>query len=75
MNTQRIESKINIFDLFTLSPETSASIEWQAGQEFYEDEEDLARELAAPEPAGVIGQWPPEIDPDEFEASYQWFIA
>ena len=79
MNTQTIQRNINIFDLFTLAADVPAPIEWEVGQgadgNFYEDKEELARELAAPLPAGIIIQWPAEIDPDEFEASYQWFVA
>ena len=79
MNTQTIQKKINLFDLFTLTSDATLPIEWEIGQEadnnFYEDEDELARELAAPEPTGVSIRWPAEIDPDEFEASYQWFLA
>jgi hypothetical protein len=79
MNTQTIKNKINIFDLFTLAEPQPSSIEWEIGRDadenFYADEDELARELTAPVPTGVIIRWPAEIDPDEFEASYCWFLA
>jgi hypothetical protein len=79
MNTQTIKNKINIFDLFTLASDATLPIEWEVVQSpdsnFYEDEDELAQELAAPAPAGVIIEWPAEIDPDEFDTSYQWFVA
>jgi len=79
MITQTTQTKINIFDLFTLASDAAIPVEWEVGQSpdsnFYEDEDELARELAAPAPAGVSIEWPAEIDPDEFDLSYQWFVA
>jgi hypothetical protein len=42
---------------------------------FFEDEEQLAMELAAPLPDGLVPQHLPEVDPDEFEKLYIWFLS
>ena len=79
MKTQSINRTICIFDLFSLVPEISTPPRWETTPEpdrkFYDDEAELAEELYAPLPVGMIIQRPPEIDPDEFEARYQWFLA
>lgn len=37
------------------------------------DEEELGRELLAPSP--IADRFHPEVDADEFEACYTWFLA
>ena len=43
------------------------------GYEISEDE--LARELCAFAAGQHVDQTAPEIDPDEFETAYQWFLS
>jgi hypothetical protein len=43
------------------------------GYEISEDE--LARELCAFAAGQLVDQTIPEIDPDEFETVYQWFLS
>jgi hypothetical protein len=68
MTTQTKIHSISIFDLFILAPQ-------RLDENFYEDEEQLAAELAAPLPGWLADQPLPEIDPDEFERLYTWFLA
>lgn len=39
------------------------------------DEEEIARELHAPLPVGLSTPTIPEVEADEFEACYLWFIS
>lgn len=39
------------------------------------DEDELAGEMLAPLPACFQDSPAPEIDPDEFEAAYNWFLS
>lgn len=60
-----------IFDLFALTPESPA----RSDENFYEDEGQLAGDLAAPLPEEFENLPQPEIDPDDFEELYTWFLA
>jgi len=60
-----------IFDLLPLPRERPA----HPDESFYEDEEQLADELAAALPEELENQPQPEIDPDEFDELYTWFLA
>ncbi|MGW8251803.1 MAG: hypothetical protein ACWGO1_14260 [Anaerolineales bacterium] len=44
-------------------------------ENFYHDEEQLAAELAAPLPESLTPQPLPEVDPDEFEKIYRWYLS
>jgi hypothetical protein len=60
-----------IFNLLALTPETQSHLD----ENFYEDERQLADEIAAPLPEELENQPQPEIDPDDFEELYTWFLA
>ena len=39
------------------------------------DEQELAEELIAPLPISFPLPTPPDVDPDDFERIYRWFLA
>jgi hypothetical protein len=59
---------ISKFDFFTIIPDP-------LDEDFYGLEGQLAAELAAPLPDELAQPTLPEIDPDDFERLYQWFLA
>jgi hypothetical protein len=68
MDTWLRKPTCSIFDLFTAIP---APLD----EDFYGLEEQLAVELAEPLPEGLAQTTLPEVDPDEFEQLYGWFLA
>ena len=63
---------------FTLSPADPDSQPIRAGSRDYGfdfDEEELAREPLAPLPTGLTNWGMPEINPEEFESLFLWFIS
>ena len=79
MKTQLIPPTTCILVLFSLAPQTSASPSRESipgpDRDFYAGDAELGEELSAPRPAGVVLQSLPEIDADEFETSFKWFLA
>jgi hypothetical protein len=59
------------FDLFTLTLEEPV----RPDENFYEDEQQLADDLATPLPEELENQPQPEIDPDAFDELYAWFLT
>jgi hypothetical protein len=59
------------FDLLPLIPETPA----HPDENFYEDEEQLAADLAASLPDDLENQPQPDIDPEAFDELYAWFLT
>jgi len=39
------------------------------------NEDDLASEMLAQLPDDLLGQTTPEVDPEEFESIYKWFLS
>jgi hypothetical protein len=68
MITQTLNHSIYILNLFSLPPICPDEI-------IYDDEQQLAAELSTPIPQGILNQPLPEIDPDEFELLYGWFLS
>lgn len=46
-----------------------------ADENFYEDEAQLAAELAIPLPECLVQTAQPEVAADEFEKVYEWFLS
>jgi len=65
------ESQINLISTFALFTVADS----HQNDCYYENEEDLAAELSEPLPGGVSFQPLPEIDADEFEKLYTWFLS
>ena len=64
----------NIFSLPLYIPMGPVEISPQDfGYEINED--DLASEMLLQLPDNLVGQAPPEVDPDEFESIYKWFLS
>lgn len=59
------------FDLFALTLEEPV----RPDENFYQDEGQLADNLAAPLPEDIENQPQPDIDPDEFDELYTWFLT
>jgi len=68
MDTWLRKHMISIFELFTV-PQTPPD------ENFYGIEEHLAIELASQSTEDLTPAELPEIDPDEFEQLYGWFLA
>lgn len=68
MDTWLRKQMISIFDLFTVRPA-------QPDENFYGLEEYLAIELASQSAEVLKPAPPPEIDPDDFERLYGWFLS
>lgn len=68
MITKSQISLSSIFSLFTVA-------NTHQNYYYYENEDDLAAELSAPRPDGINFQSLPEIDADEFEHLYTWFLS
>lgn len=60
-----------IFGLSPLPPENPT----RPDENFYEDERQLAEDLAAPLPEELENRPEFEIDPDEFDELYAWFLT
>ena len=77
MNTQAIVKSTLIWNLFSLPlclPMSAIEISPQDfGYEINEDE--LAGEMLVQLPDDLLGQTPPEVDRDEFESVYKWFLS
>ena len=77
MNTQSLVKTTLIWNLFSLPfciPKSPIEI---SPQEFgYEiNEDDLASEMLVQLPDDLLGQTTPEVNPDEFETVYKWFLS
>jgi hypothetical protein len=68
MDTRLRKQMISIFDLFTANPTPP-------DENFYGLEEHLATELASWSLKDQISAPFPEIEPDEFEQLYGWFMG
>jgi len=66
----RIRSRF-VANLFLITP----TLEPRLDESFYEDEGQLAAELATQLPDGLVTQPLPEVDLDEFEKLYIWFLS
>ena len=66
----RIRSRF-VANLFLITP----TLEPRLDENFYQDEGQLAAELATPLPKGLLGQPLPEIDSYEFEKLYDWYLS
>jgi len=79
MTTQTVTMTTPIFWMFTLAPgELPLPLQEndnEADCNFYENEEEVARELACPTPAILLDQPLLDVSPDEFESVFQWFLA
>ena len=77
MNTQtfaKTTTTCSIFSLPVYIPISTTSI--TAKEIGYEiDEDDLAREMLAPLPTSLQDQPAPQVDPDEFDKIYKWFLS
>ena len=80
MNTQTLTNPAMICNFFVVLPDENVLPEQPIcassrdyGFDF--DEEELARELLAPLPASLISQTNYEVDADEFESCYLWFLS
>ncbi len=74
MNAQTLTHPATICNFLVASPEEpiyASSRDY--GFDF--DEEEIARELLAPLPASLLSQAAPDVDVDEFESRYQWFLS
>jgi hypothetical protein len=64
----------NLFSLPEFTPETT--IKFSPKECGYEiDEDELASEMLAQFPDCPMGQTAPEVDPEEFEKIYGWFLS
>jgi len=64
----------NIFSLPLYIP--MGPIEFSPQDLGYEiNEDDLASEMLAQLPDDLLGQTTPEVDPEEFESIYKWFLS
>lgn len=68
MDTWLRKQMISIFDLFTVNP-------IPPDENFYGLEEHLAIELASRSLRDLTSAPLPEIEPDDFELLYGWFLA
>jgi hypothetical protein len=60
-----------IFDPSPLPPDNPTLPD----ENFYEDERQLAEDLAAPFPEKLENQPQPDIDPEAFDELYAWFLT
>ena len=78
MNTQTLDLSPTYLDLLAAAARKAALAAWQVAprpeQDFYEDEAELAAELAAAAEA-TTSEPAHAIEPDEFESAYCWFLA
>jgi len=81
MNTAVINSPVLYYQVFPSFAETSypstsqnnvpsGNCPWE-----FIDEDELANEMTASFPNTVSNTPAPEIDPDDFERLYQWFLS
>lgn len=80
MKIQALARPLPVCNLFVVhpskQPRPSRPIRVSRQDLEYEiDENDLARELRAQQSDTLEDQATPEIDPDEFESVYGWFIS
>ena len=80
MNTQTLTNPATIFNFFVVLPDENVLPEQPIcassrdyGFDF--DEEELARELLAPLPASLSTQTIPEVEADEFEKVFHYFLS
>jgi hypothetical protein len=59
------------FEVFPIASSTRSRFE----DAFHEDQDPLAADLAAPLPCNLVCLPLPEVDPDEFEKLYLWFLS
>ncbi|HLE51735.1 MAG TPA: hypothetical protein VI755_06710 [Anaerolineales bacterium] len=77
MNTQAIVKSTLIWNLFSLPVYVSLCPIEISPQDFgYEiNEDELASEMRVQLPDDLIWQPIPEVDPDDFETVYNWFLS
>jgi len=77
MNTQAFTKTTFTCSIFTLPIYTPVSSTGVSPKDMgYEiDEDDLASEMLAQLPDCFQDKPAPEVDPDEFEAAYKWFLS
>ena len=77
MNTQAIVKSTLIWNLFSLPVYVSLCPIEISPQDFgYEiNEDELASEMLVQLPDDLLGQTTPEVNPDEFETVYKWFLS
>ncbi len=73
MTTQTLAIPMTICNFIIASEEPIFADSRDYGFDF--DEEDVARELLAPLPAASVVQAPSEVEADEFEKVFQYFIS
>ena len=77
MNTQTFAKTTLLCNIFSLPLSIPMGPVEISSQDFgYEiNEDDLASEMLVQLPDNLLGQTPPEVDPDEFESIYKWFLS
>ena len=77
MNTQAIVKSTLIWNIFSLALSIPTSPIEISPQDFgYEiNEDELASEMRVQLPDDLIWQPIPEVDPDDFETVYNWFLS
>jgi hypothetical protein len=79
MNTQTLTKPATNYNFFVISDEgfTPAQPICASSRDygFDFDQEELARELLAPLPTGLSTQTIPEVETDEFEKKFRYFLS